>query len=374
MKIGIEAQRLFRPDKHGMEIVTQELINYLQKIDLLNEYVLFIKEDTDQTISETNNFKIKYLTGSYPVWEQVKLPTVAKKEKIDFLHCTSNTGPIFSKIPVLLTLHDIIYLENLNFKGSPYQNFGNIYRRIVVPEILKQCKFILTVSEYEKQIISERFPSFSDRVQVVYNGVNPIFREINDSVKLEGIRKKYNLPEQFFLFFGNTAPKKNTERLLLAYADAYFTNKSIPTLVVTDYEIGLVKKVLEQSKYKGVINSIFVLDHIAHEDMPYFYNLAKLFLYPSLRESFGMPILEAMACGTPVITSNTSSMPEVAGGAAELIDPLNQLSITEAILKLNNSTEIYIQKVKAGLARSALFNWENTARSVLSFYNKMNNL
>lgn len=371
MKIGIEAQRLFRTDKHGMEIVTQELIRHLQLLDTENEYVLFIKQDQGATIRETENFRIHYLGGSYPVWEQFRLPKAAKSEKIDFLHCTSNTGPLYLKVPVMLTLHDIIYLEQVEFTGSPYQNFGNLYRRAVVPGLLKHCRYILTVSEYEKQVIQERLPSVADRVHVVYNGVNPAFQVIKDNRALDYVRNKYKLPTRFLLAFGNTAPKKNTGRLLLAYAEAFKTDASLPALVLTDYTQEMMFTVLQGPLLKQVRKQVFVLGHVPHTDIPALYNLAEIFIYPSLRESFGMPVLEAMACGIPVITSSTSSMPEVAGGAAELIDPFNTDSIAGAILKLMASSQLRNERILMGLKRSSTFSWKNTAASVLSFYEKM---
>lgn len=371
MKIGIEAQRLFRPDKHGMEIVTQELIRALQVLDKKNEYALFIKPDMDQVISETDNFSISYITGSYPVWEQIKLPRALKKEKVDFLHCTSNTGPLCSAVPMLLTLHDIIYLEQIEFKGSAYQNFGNLYRRLVVPGLLKRCKYILTVSEFEKNSISARLNIPDECLHVVYNGVSPTFRLISDKLALAACRLKHGLPPDFYLFFGNTAPKKNTERLLLGYAEAALENPLLPWLVITDYDELLISRILVETRYKKIRSRILTLGHFPHEEMPLLYNLARIFLYPSLRESFGMPILEAMACGTPVITSSSSSMPEVAGGAAELVNPFDTAEITTAILLLESSSAIYSRRVAEGIKRSQDFSWENTARAVLSFYDKM---
>ncbi len=373
MRIGIEAQRLFRPDKHGMEIVTQELIKQLQLVDQQNEYVLFIKPDCDIVISETPNFHIEYLKGSYPVWEQIRLPRALRNQHIDFLHCTSNTGPLYTKIPVMLTLHDIIYLEQVEFKGSAYQNFGNLYRRSVVPGLLKKCRYILTVSEYEKQVIAEKLPFSRDHLHVVYNGVNPVFRLIDQAYLKDNISEKYKLPENFYLFFGNTAPKKNTERLILGYAAACLEYPGLGDLVITDYSEELIHKLLHEPKYLPVLRKICVLGHIPHEEIPVFYNLAKIFLYPSIRESFGMPIIEAMACGTPVITSNTSSMPEVAADAAELIDPFSIEEITMAILKLDSNTKLYAERIEAGLIRSRFFSWEKTALSVLEFYKKMAN-
>ena len=162
MKIAIEGQRLFRTKKHGMDMVVLELINELQKIDHENEYVVFVKPDVDkETLKNTANFKIVELPGGpYPTWEQFALPKAAKKEGCDILHCTSNTAPINPGMPLIVTLHDIIYLEGISiFKkgGTWYQKFGNMYRRYVVPAVVKKSDKIITVSNFEKNRIKEFF-------------------------------------------------------------------------------------------------------------------------------------------------------------------------------------------------------------------------
>jgi len=145
MKIGIEGQRLFRKKKHGMDMVALELIRNLQKIDTINEYFIFIKPDEDDSVlNETPNFKIiKLEGGSYPVWEQFALPKAAKEYGCQILHCTSNTAPVNCKIPMVVTLHDIIYMESsylkiLSGSASLYQKFGNLYRKLVVPRVIRK--------------------------------------------------------------------------------------------------------------------------------------------------------------------------------------------------------------------------------------------
>jgi hypothetical protein len=127
MRIGIEAQRLFRAKKHGMEVVAIEIIKQLQLMDRINEYIIFARPDADDAgIKETDNFKISGISSfTYADWEQIHLPLNVRKQSLDFLHCTCNTGPLFSPVPMMLTLHDIIFLETVNFKGTSYQNFGN---------------------------------------------------------------------------------------------------------------------------------------------------------------------------------------------------------------------------------------------------------
>src|SRR6476659_10166907 len=157
MRIGIEVQRIFRRKKHGMEVVGIELIREIQRLDTENEYILFARKDDDRDcIQATPNFHIQTRRSlSYADWEQVVLANAVKKAKLDLLHCTCNTGPIICPAPLVLTLHDIIYLENLNFKGTSYQNFGNLYRRFVVPRIVNKSDLIITVSGFEKNVIVE---------------------------------------------------------------------------------------------------------------------------------------------------------------------------------------------------------------------------
>lgn len=145
MKIGIEGQRLFRKKKHGMDMVALELIKNLQELDHINDYFIFVKPDEDSSaLKATSNFTIVELNGGpYPTWEQIALPNAAKKYGCDILHCTSNTAPFFTSIPLITILHDIIYMESsyltiLRSSASTYQKFGNIYRKLVVPRIVKK--------------------------------------------------------------------------------------------------------------------------------------------------------------------------------------------------------------------------------------------
>lgn len=214
MRIGIEAQRIFRKKKHGMDMVALELLKALQKIDHPHEVVVFVKPDEDEACLEaTNNMKIvKVKSAPYPIWEQILLPAAAAKEKVDILHCTSNTAPVFLKMPLVLTLHDIIYLEKINMsEGTTYQKFGNLYRRFNVPMIVPKAKKILTVSDFENKRIKEHFNIQDDRVITVYNGVGPHFKRINDPKVLAETKAKYQLPDQFIFFLGNTDPKKNVK-------------------------------------------------------------------------------------------------------------------------------------------------------------------
>ena len=376
MKIGIEGQRLFRKKKHGMDMVALELIKNLQRIDQKNDYFIFVKPDEDSAVlQETSNFKIIELDGGpYPTWEQIALPKAAKKYSCDILHCTSNTAPFFLDIPLITILHDIIYLESsylkiLKSSASPYQKFGNIYRKLVVPRVVKKSKKIITVSHFEKNRIGEFFGiKGDDKLDAIYNGVSEHFRPITNKDELKRVKDAYNLPDKYFFFLGNTDPKKNTKRTLKAFSDFLKQTGSRHKLVMLDYDKTELNKLLVEINDTNLIKHIILTGYVINTDLPAIYSQCDVFLYPSLRESFGIPMLEAMCCNVPVIASNTSSMPEVAGDAAHLINPYQSEEITKAIIKVLEDDAYRKLLCDKGLKRSKQFSWKNMAKEYLKHY------
>ena len=379
MKIGIEGQRLFRSKKHGMDMVALELIRNLQKIDQKNEYILFIKPDEDDScLKESANFQIVRLEGGfYPLWEQIALPKAAKATGCQILHCTSNTAPVNTSIPLVVTLHDIIYMESsyckiLGSSGTTYQKFGNAYRRMIVPKVVKKSKKIITVSHFEKDRIGEFFGMKGDpRLTAVYNGVSEHFKPVTDKETLLRVKQKYHLPDHYFFFLGNTDPKKNTRGTLKAYSDFLKQQGGDMRLVMLDYDRVELEKLLVEIDDRNLIDRIILTGYVVNTDLPAIYSQSELFLYPSLRESFGIPMLEAMACGVPVITSNTSSMPEVSGDAALLVDPFDVTQITQGMITLLNNAEMRNKLIEKGFSQASKFTWQAMAEKVLEIYSSI---
>ena len=376
MRIGIEGQSIFRKNKHGMDYVVLQEIREIQKIDTKNEYFVFVAPGEDKCLEDTKNVHILEIGGNfYPLWEQVTLPKVANELNLDILHCTSNTAPIRCKIPLVLTLHDIIFLEPRDKNNkSLYQNMGWLYRRLVVPKILKKCERIITVSNFEKDNIISKLNIPEAQMAMIYNGYNDWFKPVNDT---ENVYQKYIEKPSYFFFLGNTDPKKNTERTLIAYSN-YLKQSSVKRkLLMADLDKAYLNGIVERNHIENILPSIVMPGYIVNSDLPYIYNNAFAFLYTSLRESFGIPLLEAMACGTPGITSNTSSMPEIGGKEAILINPENPNEMTEKMLQLENDQAFYDQQKKIGLERAQLFSWRETAEQLLTVYDsvyKKNNL
>lgn len=378
MKIGIEGQRLYRKKKHGMDMVALELIKSLQKIDTVNEYVVFVKPDEDNTcIPPAANFKIVELHSplGYPGWEQITLPRAAYKEGCDVLHCTSNTGPLFSPVPLITTLHDIIYLESISLfkkEGSWYQKLGNMYRRWFVPTVIKKSKKVITVSNYEKERINNYFGFKDNRLSAIYNGVGTHFKQVTDVGVLTSIKDKYQLPDKFFFFLGNTDPKKNTKGVLAAFGIFNATSKESHQLVMLDYDETELQALLLAIGMPELRKHIHLLGYVPNTELPAIISQCTIFLYPSLRESFGIPILEGMACGVPVITSNTSSMPEVAGkDAALIVDPYDVDQIATAIQTLVDDYALANILAERGILRAKQFSWTVMSQNVLELYQEV---
>ncbi|HSN60410.1 MAG TPA: glycosyltransferase family 1 protein [Ferruginibacter sp.] len=375
MKIGIEVQRLFRRKKHGMEIVALEIIRQLQNIDKTNDFIVFVKKDIDSDcLHESDNFKIEQTTPkAYPIWEQIILPKLAAKNNVDILHCTSNTAPLFCKTPLVITIHDIIFLEKIEFSGSSYQTIGNLYRRFIVPRVAKNAKFIITVSEYARQLLVQRLKIPENKIRVIHNGVSEVYKKISPEDKIIAFRKTYNLPEKFLLHFSNTAPRKNTLGTLKAFVSFCNSCENPIPLVITNCSNDYLLKLLGQINSLDYKKHIICLDYTPANELPYLYNAATIFIYPSFSEGFGMPVIEAMACGTPVITSNTTSLPEVSGDAAILIDPYNYIEIGNKIIELLNNKILYKEKQELGFTNSEQFSWRNAAQKTLSVYTELMN-
>ena len=359
MKIGIEAQRIFRKNKHGMDYVVLQEIIELQKMDHENEYFVFVAPGPDRCVEASSNVHVVEVPGSfYPTWEQISLPRAARKAGVELLHCTSNTAPIFCRLPLILTLHDIIFLEPRDKQNkSLYQNMGWLYRRLVVPRILPHCRRIITVSDFERQNIMSRLQIPSERMAMIYNGYNEWFKPQEGSAT-----------KDYFFFLGNTDPKKNTERTLIAYAHYLRQSAVKRRLLMADLDPDYLNGIIQRNHIENIRDHIVMPGYIVNSDLPAIYSNAFAFLYTSLRESFGIPLLEAMACGTPVITSNTSSMPEIGGPDAILINPEHSDDITQMMLRLETDATFYNQQKAVGLERARLFSWRKTAEQLLQLY------
>ena len=372
MKIGIEAQRIFRKNKHGMDYVVLQEVKELQQMQTGDEYYVFVKPGEDPCVESTQNVHVVELKcPSYPLWEQWALPRAARRYGVELLHCTSNTAPVWCDIPLVLTLHDIIFLEPRDKQNhSLYQNLGWLYRRLVVPRILDKCRRIITVSHFELENIVTKLGIPRERMAMIYNGYNDWFRPLEDGTPLPSSLSSLTAKGYFF-FLGNTDPKKNTERTLVAYSKYLKQSTIRRKLLMADLDPNYLNGIIQRNNIENIREHIFMPGYIPNNELPHVYNNAFAFLYTSLRESFGIPLLEAMACGTPVITSNTSSMPEIGGKDAILVNPESSDEIAAMMLRLETDETFYQQQREIGLGRARLFSWRQTAEHLHRLYHEV---
>lgn len=370
MKIGIEAQRIFRSDKHGMDFVILEVLRRLQRKDDGQEYVVFVAPGEDRCLESTDRLQVVELhCPTYPLWEQWALPRAVRKWGVELLHCTSNTAPLHCPVPLILTLHDIIFLTSPKAQGmSRYQQMGWYYRRWNVPRIISHCRHIITVSQTEQANILARFPKLKERLSVVHNGYSDCYHPIPDSYT---ITKKYLPDSPYLLFLGNTDPRKNTNSILRAYHEYLSRSQQGLKLIITGLSQEYVEKRLAEMNIEICASNIVYTGYVPGSDLPALYNGAFAFLFPSLLEGFGIPVLESMACATPVITSNCSSLPEVAGSSSILVDPLSPHQIAAALLRLETDKDWYQQQVAYGLEHVKQFSWQHTADKYVEIYNNI---
>ncbi|AXJ00305.1 Glycosyltransferase involved in cell wall bisynthesis [Cyclonatronum proteinivorum] len=374
-RVAIEAQRIFRPKKHGMDMVALETVRQLIELQPEGyEFFVFVKPDDDVCVTSSGCVNVIELPATtYPYWEQIALPAALNRYKVDLLHTTSNTAPVSPVVPLIITLHDIIYLEKGGVKGATwYQKLGTVYRKWNVPRVVPKAKALITVSEFEKKRIQQHFGEKTN-VHVVYNGISDRFFAETTATEKEAVKARYKLPDQFVFFLGNTDPKKNLPNVLKAALRILREGPENLKMVIADYAPERLEQMLKAHQAEELASRFVLPGYIKNTDLPAIYASCALFLYPSLRESFGIPIIEAQACGAPLITSNTSSMPEVSGSKAVLVDPADFNDIADKALEVLHNDDFRLKLISDGKQNAARFSWKQTALGTLKLYSDILN-
>lgn len=376
-KLFIEAQRLFRRHKHGMDVVALELLLRLRQRTPAYRFDVMVKNDNDRCLEMSDSLKVSTLPALfYPLWEQWLLPQKMKQNKKDLLHCTGNTAPLFCKNPLLVTIHDLIFLEK-NYLlskdgGSLYQRFGNFYRSLIVPLVAKKARHIITVSEYQRNIIINRFKISPQKISVVYNGVDTRFFNRVESPVLSNILFSYGIAFPYIFLMGNTEPRKNTKCAIEAFKIFCEQNPEQPhRLVIKGLTTGQLSERVKRCGAQQFEYRIHRLGYIDQADLPMVYRGADVLWFPSFSEGFGLPIIESMASGTPVISSATSVMPEIAGDAALYIDPNDPAALAAQTKVLFTNSVLKNDLIEKGLKRAAMFTWEQSANELIKVYDRL---
>ncbi|MCW9706398.1 glycosyltransferase family 4 protein [Fodinibius salsisoli] len=291
------------------------------------------------------------------LWQQMVLPR--QKQPDDILWSPANNGPIYARNHVI-TLHDMAVFPHPEWFSTAYAT----WKRTLVPRIAKRAKGILTVSEFSKSIISNHLDIDPQKIKVVYNGVNTDRFSPATEADIKSLRDKYDLPSNYLLTLGSLDPRKNFKRTVEAW------NQSRKEEGLKDYVLAIAGATNANFSDLDVDfdnDSIKRLGYVDDEDLSALYSGAVGFLLPSLFEGFGLPVVEAMACGTPVITSNTTALDEVAGEAALKVDPTDVQSIKKGILELIHSPDLQDKLTDLGLKRIPNFSWDKAAENIYHY-------
>ena len=370
MRIGIDTRMMKEPFE-GVGRYTKSLISSLLLVDKTNEYFLIQDKFTISVFKESD--RIKIVKVSYPalsIRALFFLRRVVEREKIDVFHSPFLLGPLFSKKPFIITLHDLMAITFPNFfEGRKFLTkvFARLFFLIVVPITAKQCRMILTDSCKVKGEAINLLKLSSEKIKVIYPGVDKRFKKLK-SKNLNGILPELNPNKKTILYIGNTRPYKNLPRLLEAFGLLQKRKPENYQLIIAGGEkrnLPLLKRITIDL---NIEKEVVFTGNLTDIEVVALMNAADVFVFPSLEEGFGLPPLEAMACGTPVVTSNVSSLPEVVGDAALLVDPENVEEIASAIEKVLTDEKMREELIRKGFERVKRFSWERTARDTLEIY------
>ena len=365
MRIGMKISPL-TVLKAGIPNYIIHLLKTLSDIDRHNEYYLYTNRPVPFEMNLSDRFKIVTVSLPSPhlqLWYQAGLPLRMKKDGIQLFHDPVYPLPFILPVPGVITVHDLS-----NYTDPGVHRFRSSLAGRFFPMYLRKARQIITDSLFTASELERRFPWTAHKINVIHLGVADRFHRITCKNTLESIRKLYNLPPRFILFLGTLEPRKNIVRLLEAFSHSCL---SMPlSLVITGglgWKYDKLLKIIANHPNK---DKIHLTGYVEDAHLPALLSSAEFLAYPSTLEGFGLPVLEAMACGTPVLTSNVSSLPEIAGEAAFLVDPNSVDSISNGINLLSQSDELKKDLSRKGLERAACFSWRKTARKTLEVYEK----
>jgi len=376
MKIGYDLDSLTLRSG-GIGRYGVNLINHLAKIlldETQDEIFVFFHRSFDRSLLDERehlNFIEKYTRiKSNVLRKAIFLPFSVRGLKMDVFHGVDHIGlPFLYKSKTcryVVTIHDLItriYPRSFPIKQRLVQN-------TLLPHILRKADKVIVDSRATENDVRKFYPNQAEKIRVIYAGVESQFYPRSQD-EVEKVLDKYSIGFKYFLFLGTLEPRKNIVRLIEAFIKLKQEGSIEHRLVITGRKGWLYKEILEKIQKSPFSQDIIFTDFVNDEDLPFLYSGAEIFIYPSLYEGFGLPVLEAMACGTPVIASNLSSLPEVAGEAGILIDPLEVEEIVQAMDKLSRDRELREELQKKGLERAKLFSWERVAKDTLELYQEM---
>ena len=374
-RIGINAQLLTFARTYrnaGTAAFIYQLLRTLPSLSGSHQYTIFTNADCSALpLRGDRRFRVvrSMLDTEKPaqriLWEQTALPVLLARHGIDVIHGTLNVLPLARRIPGVVTIHDVSFLLFPDRFLAGRRRYLTAFTRWSA----RGARRVITSSENTKRDVVRLLGVPEDRVRVVYLGVEDRFREPVAEDRLAQFRREHQLPDRFFLFMGTLEPRKNLVRLLNAYHVARGRGVDWP-LVLAGAKGWMFDEIFDRVKALDLEAHVLFPGYVADDDQALWYRSASAFVYPSLYEGFGLPVAEAMACGCPVLTARNSSLVEVAGEAAILVDAEDESCIADGLCRLAGDGELRADLVRRGCAQSGRFDWHRTTEQVAEIYDE----
>jgi glycosyltransferase involved in cell wall biosynthesis len=346
--------------------VTRLINNLLKEFDLNENYVFYLFTDEESYLNRFKNIKVVYIKKSNKLfWDYFFCFNALRKNNVDYVIYPKNIIPLTHSIFGFKKYNIVNDLGYFKKDLNAYKFWDTLYMKSLMKLSCKISDKTISISKSTKKDLIEILKINPNKIQTVYLAVEDDFKIIRSPKKIEKIKKKYKLNQPFIFYCGSISPRKNILRMLEAFNE--IKDKIPHNFYLTgnaEWKMSIVSKYIKENDlYKRVIKIGFVDE----DDLPKIYNLADLLLFPSLYEGFGLPILEAQACGCPVLTSNVTSCPEVAGDGAHIVDPYSVDEIRDGILKIIEDNDYKEQLIQKGFENIKRFSWEKSARKILEF-------
>ena len=367
MRVAIDARKLH---DFGIGTYIRNLLRQLARVDRQTEYVLLSRAaDLDVAAQLGPNFRaVLEPSPNYSLREQVHVPWVLRRERPDVFHAPHYVLPAAVTCRSVVTIHDCIHLM---FPQYLPNKMAYAYARASMWTAVKRSDRILTVSEASKRDILHFFNLAPEKIVVVYNAIDDHFWLTPPDEEVARVRERYQLDHQFILYVGNIKPHKNLVRLIEAFAELRRTGFEELKLLIIGDEISKLPSLRRAVHGHKLHKHVRFLGYVSDDTLRVLYRLASLFVFPSLYEGFGLPPLEAMASGTPVVTSNQSSMPEVTGDAAVLVDPYDVNSIVEGMRRVLADADLAADLRRRGPERAREFSWARSVEQTRTVYEEV---
>lgn len=367
MRIGIDATAL--PSRlFGAGNYIVNLIEALLRVDPVNEYVVFTKP-THASFFEAGKgcqvISVPLVSRVQRIaWEQVALPSLLRRYKLNVLHSPHYTVPFAPGFTSVATFHDMTFF----LYPEVHLFYKRLFFRTMIRLAIWRTNAVIAISQSTRDDLTRLLNPPLNKIYTIPYGIAGFFHPEADSHVLAK-RREYNLPEKFILYVGNLEPRKNLATLVHCFSN--LVQRGLPHYLVLAGSHGWMDTdILATIEQLGIKSRVCFPGYIPQHDLPAVYTAAALFIYPSFYEGFGLPLLEAMACGVPVITSNVSSMPEVVGDAGIIVDPHNVDKLTDSAFRVLTNRELHDELRNKGLERAKSFSWEQTAKETIAVYEK----